>query len=77
VASYATGLAWVIDASDLSRQTPVAVPKGPFGIAFAEDGRTVLVSSHDNGMIVRIDLEAAKVTAAYPGGDGIECLACY
>lgn len=77
VASYATGLAWVIDASDLRRQRPVAVPKGPFGIAFAEDGRTVLVSSHDNGMIVRIDLEAAQVTAAYPGGDGIECLACY
>jgi DNA-binding beta-propeller fold protein YncE len=77
VASYATGLAWVIDGSDLSRQTPVAVPKGPFGIAFAADGRAALVSSHDNGVIVRISLEDGKITAAYPGGDGIECLAYY
>jgi YVTN family beta-propeller protein len=77
VVSYATGLAWVIDGSDLRSQTPVAVPKGPFGIAFAADGATALISSHDNGVIVRIDLEAKQAAAAYPGGDGIECLAYY
>jgi DNA-binding beta-propeller fold protein YncE len=77
VVSYATGLAWAIDASNYRRQTPIAVAKGPFGIAFAPDSRTALVASHDSGLITRIDLEAKVAVAAYDGGDGIECLAYY
>ena len=77
VVSYATGLAWVIDASDYRRQTPIAVAKGPFGIAFAPDRRTALVASHDSGLITRIELAAKAATEAHDGGNGIECLAYY
>jgi YVTN family beta-propeller protein len=77
VVSYQTGLAWVIDAADYRRQTPIAVAKGPFGIAFTPDSRTALVASHDSGLITRIDLEAKKATDAFDGGAGIECLAYY
>lgn len=75
VVSYASGLAWVIDASDYRKQTPVAVAKGPFGIAFAPDSRTALIASHDSGLITRIDLETKTPIDAYDGGAGIECLA--
>jgi DNA-binding beta-propeller fold protein YncE len=77
VVSYATGLAWVIDAADYRRQTPIAVAKGPFGIAFAPDSRTALIASHDSGLITRIDLAARAAIEAYDGGNGIECLAYY
>jgi YVTN family beta-propeller protein len=77
VVSYQTGLAWVIGADDYRKQTPIAVAKGPFGIAFAPDSRTALVASHDSGLITRIDLEAKAATDAFDGGAGIECLAYY
>jgi YVTN family beta-propeller protein len=77
VVSYQTGLAWVIDASDYRKQTPIAVAKGPFGIAFAPDSLTALVASHDSGLITRIDLAAKTATDAFDGGAGIECLAYY
>jgi YVTN family beta-propeller protein len=76
VVSYATGLAWIIDAADYRRQTLVTVAKGPFGIAFAPT-RTALISCHDSGLITRIDLEARTVVDAFDGGNGIECLAYY
>jgi YVTN family beta-propeller protein len=77
VVSYATGLAWMIEASDYRRQTPIAVAKGPFGIAFSPDSRTALVACHDSGLITQVDLEAKVATAAHDGGNGIECLAYY
>jgi YVTN family beta-propeller protein len=77
VASYATGLVWLIDGADYRKQTTIPVAKGPFGIAYAPDGKTALVSLHDNGMIIQLDLEARRAVAAHPGGDGIECLAYY
>ena len=75
--SYASGLAWVIDASDYRRQTAIAVAKGPFGIAFTPDSRTALIASHDSGLLTAIDVRTKTVTAAYDGGNGIECLAYY
>lgn len=75
--SYAGGVAWVIDAADLRRQTMVTVAKGPQGMAFPPDGKTVLVSSHDSGLLTRIDLATGKPIAAYDGGAGIEVLAYY
>lgn len=77
VTGYAGGLAWLIDAGDLRRQTPIAVAKGPQGIAFAPDGRTALVSSHDSGLMTQIDLSDGRPIAAYDGGAGIEVLAYY
>jgi DNA-binding beta-propeller fold protein YncE len=75
--SYASALAWVIDAADLRRQTPVPVAKGPQGMAFPPDGRSVIVSSHDSGLLTRIDLAEPRAVAAYDGGAGIEVLAFY
>jgi DNA-binding beta-propeller fold protein YncE len=50
------GLVWLIDAAEYRRQAVVA--KGPMGIAIPPDGRTVVVSSHDSGLLTRIDLVA-------------------
>jgi DNA-binding beta-propeller fold protein YncE len=75
--SYASALAWVIDAADLRRQTLVPVAKGPQGMAFPPDGRSVVVASHDSGLLTRIDLAEPRAVAAYDGGSGIEVLAWY
>lgn len=77
VTSYATGLAWILDGVDYRRQTIIPVAKGPMGIAFPPDGRSALVSSHDSGMITRIDLEEKRAVAACDGGAGIEVMAFY
>ena len=77
VTTYASGLAWLIDAADLRRQTRVPVAKGPQGIAFAPDGKSALVSSHDSGLLTRISLADGCALAAYDGGAGIEVLAYY
>lgn len=77
VVSYATGLAWIIDASDYRCQVPIAIAKGPFGIAFAPDNRTALIASHDSGLITQIDLHTKVAINTYDGGNGIECLAYY
>ena len=75
--NYASGLMWIIDARDLRKQVPLAVSKGPMGIAFAADGRSALVSSHDGGLITRIDLHDKKIIGAVEAGGGIEALAFY
>jgi YVTN family beta-propeller protein len=75
--AYASALAWVIDATDLRRQTLVPVAKGPQGIAFPPDGKSVIVASHDSGLLTRIDLAEPRAVAAYDGGAGIEVLAYY
>ena len=77
VTSYATGLAWIIDAADLRRQFAVPVAKGPMGIAFMPDCATVIVSSHDSGLLTRIDLETCRPIGVHDGGGGIEVLAFY
>ena len=77
VTNYASGLAWVIDAGDLTRQTLVTMAKGPQGTAFAPDGTSALVANHDSGVITRIDLAARRADAVFDGGSGIEVLAYY
>jgi hypothetical protein len=67
----------VIDAADLRRQAPVPVAKGPQGMAFPPDGKSVIVASHDSGLLTRIDLAEPRAVAAYDGGSGIEVLAYY
>lgn len=75
--NYAAGLAWILDATDLRKQTPLAVAKGPQGIAFTADSRTALISIHDSGLITTVDLVNERVTGAVDGGAGIEVLAFY
>ena len=75
--SYASALAWVIDAENLADQTMIAVAKGPMGMSFPPDGKSVLVTSHDSGLLTRIDLSSRRAVAAYDGGTGIEVMAWY
>jgi DNA-binding beta-propeller fold protein YncE len=75
--AYASALTWVIDAADLRRQALVPVAKGPQGMAFPPDGKSVIVASHDSGLLTRIDLAEPRALAAYDGGSGIEVLAYY
>lgn len=75
--SYASALAWVIDAENLADQTMIAVAKGPMGMSFPPDGKSVLVTSHDSGLLTRIDLASRRAVAAYDGGTGIEVMAWY
>jgi DNA-binding beta-propeller fold protein YncE len=76
VTDYASGSCWVIDSADFARQSLVPVAKGPMGLAFPPEGGSVIVSSHDSGLLTRIDLTTAKPIASYDGGSGIEVL-CY
>lgn len=75
--NYASALAWVIDANDLSSQAMIPVAKGPMGISFPPDGKSALVTSHDSGLLTRIDLASCRAVAAYDGGSGIEVMAWY
>jgi sugar lactone lactonase YvrE len=75
--SYATALVWIIDATDYRAQTMIPVAKGPMGIVFPADGQTAIVSSHDSGLLTRIDLESRRALGAYDGGAGVEVMAFY
>jgi DNA-binding beta-propeller fold protein YncE len=75
--SYASALAWIIQAANYRAQTMIPLAKGPMGIAFPADGRTAIVSSHDSGLLTRIDLEEKRVLSAHDGGAGIEVMAFY
>jgi len=77
VTCYAGGVVWVIDAADLRRQVAVPVAKGPQGMAFPPNGSSVIVASHDSGLLTRIDLDSKRAVAAYDGGGGIEVLAFF
>jgi DNA-binding beta-propeller fold protein YncE len=77
VTSYATALAWIIEAANYRAQTMIPLAKGPMGIAFPADGRTAIISSHDSGLLTRIDLEERRVLSAHDGGGGIEVMAFY
>ena len=46
-------------------------------MAFPPDGKSVVVASHDSGLLTRIDLTEPRAVAAYDGGSGIEVLAWY
>jgi DNA-binding beta-propeller fold protein YncE len=75
--SYASALASVIDAGNLTDQTVIPVAKGPMGICFPPDGKTAIVTSHDSGLLTRIDLATRRAVASYDGGVGIEVMAWY
>jgi hypothetical protein len=75
--SYASALAWVMPAENLRAQTLVPLAKGPMGIVFPSDGKSALVTSHDSGLLTRIDLAEKRAVAAYDGGAGIEVMAFF
>ena len=53
VTAYAGGMAWRLDPHDYRNQTQIPLAKGPQGMAFAPDGRTALISSHDSGLLTQ------------------------
>lgn len=55
----------------------MAIAKGPQGIAIPPEGKHVLVSSHDRGLITRIELGSAKPVDCVAAGKGIEALTFY
>src|SRR5581483_6497306 len=72
------GLANIIETANLhGKQQVVPVGKTPFGIAFAADSKTALVSNHGDGTISVIDLDSRKVRKTFKAGTGIETLAFY
>lgn len=48
---------------DLARRTVARypIPSTPYGLAFSRDGRYLAVGSHEEAVIVRIDLEAGRI----------------
>jgi DNA-binding beta-propeller fold protein YncE len=77
ITAFAAGLVWIMDAADMSNHSPVNIAKGPQGMAFHPDGETLIVSSHDSGLLTVIDRRTKKATAALDGGSGIEVLCWY
>ena len=55
----------------------IPVAKGPMGISFHPDGKSAIVTSHDSGLLTRIDLAERRAVAAYDGGAGIEVMGWY
>jgi DNA-binding beta-propeller fold protein YncE len=77
VTSYATGSAWILDGANYRQQTEVPLAKGPMGILFESSGESVIVTSHDSGLLTRIELGTGRILGSADGGTGIEVLAYY
>jgi YVTN family beta-propeller protein len=76
--NHMDSLANIFDARNLrAGQKTVTVGQQAFGIAFAADGRTALVSNHGDGTISVIDVGKSQVTRTFSAGTGIETLAYY
>ena len=75
---FVSGLVSVIDAKNLKKQVLVPVTKGPMGFAFADDGKTALVSSQDWGTISVLDLSGTPhYVGDFKSDGGVETLAFY
>lgn len=75
--NYASGVMHIHDANNPADHVMLPIAKGPQGIAFPPDGKQVLVSNHDCGLITRVDLETAKAIECVAAGKGIEALTYY
>jgi YVTN family beta-propeller protein len=58
-------------------QKTITVGRQAFGIAYAPDGKTALVSNHGDGTISVIDPAAGTVVKSFTAGTGIETLSFY
>jgi YVTN family beta-propeller protein len=76
--NHVNALANIFDAGNLhAAQQTLPVGQQAFGIAYAADGRTALVSNHGDGTISVIDLITNQVIRTFTAGTGIETLAYY
>ena len=77
VTNYASATVHVMDTGNLRNQQVLVLAKGPMGAAFAEDNRSVLIASHDSGIVTAVDLEKRAITGWFEGGNGIETISYY
>jgi YVTN family beta-propeller protein len=76
--NHVNALANIFDAGNLhAAQQTLPVGQQAFGIAYAADGRTALVSNHGDGTFSVIDLITNQVIRTFTAGTGIETLAYY
>ena len=76
VTSHDEPLATIFNA-DLNTQNVVQLGRGPMNMAFHPDGRTVLISNHDEGTIAVVDLECSEISRSLPAGVGVETLSFF
>jgi DNA-binding beta-propeller fold protein YncE len=69
-------LATILD-TDFTVRATVPVGEQPMDMAFAPDGRTVVVGNQGDGTLTEIDLTAGRVHRVLHVGQGVETLAFY
>ncbi|MEU6405660.1 hypothetical protein [Streptomyces sp. NPDC046985] len=77
VTSLDGDLATVLTGDDLAEQRDIAVGHDPMDMAFAPDGRTVVVGNQGDGSLSVLDLERGVVDRTVEAGVGVESLAFY
>ena len=75
--NYAGGTASIHDGDNPAEHNLIPVAKGPQGLAFSDDCKTLYVANHDCGTITFIDVATAKPTKWIHAGKGIEAFSFY
>lgn len=77
VTNYASATVHVMETGCWHNQHVLILAKGPMGAAFAPDHHSVLIASHDSGIVTTVDLEKRAITDWFEGGSGIETISYY
>ena len=75
--NYAGGTAHIHDGNNPAEHVLIPVAKGPQGLAFSDDSKTLYVANHDCGIMTLIDVASATPTRWLPAGAGIEAFSFY
>lgn len=75
--NYAGGTASIHDGDNPADHNVIPIAKGPQGLAFSDDCKTLYVANHDCGTITFIDVATSKPTKWIPAGKGIEAFSFY
>ena len=76
VTSVDEGLATILN-GDFSIRATVPVGRQPMDMAFAPDGKTVVIANQGDGTLTVIDLPSGRVQRVVHVGEGVETLAYY
>lgn len=75
--NYAGGTAHIHDGNNPAEHVVIPVAKGPQGLAFSDDSKTLYVANHDCGIVTLIDVSSARALNWLPAGSGIEAFSFY
>ena len=75
--NYAGGTAHIHDGDNPAVHGVIPVAKGPQGLAFSHDCKSLYVANHDCGIMTLIDVQSAQPTGWLPAGAGIESFSFY